>query len=449
MRCSMALSKQWSLWCKQNGDQLLPQCSFQMGGKTASYVTDRTFSQAFPSSSSVYYPNKVRARRFQLGAANNFIDPASLRLKMEVVNEDATHPLVPRNTDPAVLFRRATRYVNGALVEIIDDYARLPHMLASFLPLDKRNEIAGYGFEVRANADDKTDEKTLCLISPNGILQSRSKAVMHLPMIGPRSSGKMLPLFASGLVQDCELATATASFSTEAHLSQADHLEDCRLLADTFSIDTSLLDTYMPHRSSGKPLMIPFRSHNVIATAVTSTDFEMQLNRNFTRASAVYLTLLRDVSATAKEANHLYGPCEGEHTINTASDDLRFFIQAGDKRIGEYDFESHAELYYRLRQCLGTVKSTAHRMSSTKEEFRRLGLFEKAFDLEKMAHADFSGLSLGGALVTIRGRNVRKARIGATSTANKRHTSQSNMTTSWRYHNSEPTCATVISVHNK
>lgn len=133
---------------------------------------------------------------------------------------------------------------------------------------------------------------------------------MRLPLFGLLSSGKMLPLFAGGLVLEFELAHATASFSFEANKSQAYHLEDCRLLADTFSVETSLLDTYMAHLASGKPLMIPFRSHNVIATAVTGIDFEVQLNRHFTRANVVCLTLFRDESAVAKEANHLFGPCE-------------------------------------------------------------------------------------------------------------------------------------------
>ena len=105
-------------------DQLLPQFAFQVGGNTTSYVTDRTFSQAFPSSGAVYSPNNVHVLWFQLGTANSFIDPASIRLKMKVVNEDTTHPLVPLNAGPAVLFRRATLYVNGALVEYIDYYAQ-------------------------------------------------------------------------------------------------------------------------------------------------------------------------------------------------------------------------------------------------------------------------------------------------------------------------------------
>lgn len=104
-------------------DQLLPQFAFQIGGKTASYVTNRTCSQPFPPSGSVYSPNNVRVLRFQLGAANRFREPASIRLKMKVVNEDTTHPLVPRNADPAVLFRRAKLYFNGTIVEDIDYYS--------------------------------------------------------------------------------------------------------------------------------------------------------------------------------------------------------------------------------------------------------------------------------------------------------------------------------------
>lgn len=134
---------------------------FKVGGKTASYVTDRKRFQSFPSSGSVYSPNNVRVLRFQRGAAHSFIVPASIRLNMKVVNEDATHPFVPLNSEPAVLFRRANFYFNGALVEDIDYYAQTHHMLASFLPLDKRIQIAGHGFEVRAGATDRTDRNTL------------------------------------------------------------------------------------------------------------------------------------------------------------------------------------------------------------------------------------------------------------------------------------------------
>ena len=77
------------------------------------------------------------------------------------------------------------------------------------------------------------------------------------------------------------------------------------------------------------------------------------------------------------------------------------------------------DLYYILLRCLGTVNSTAHTMSFTKEAFRRLWLFVVAFDLEKMAHADFSGMNLGGSLVTISGRNIRRAGHEDTSTAKK------------------------------
>lgn len=58
-------------------------------------------------------------------------------------------------------------------------------------------------------------------------------------------------------------------------------------------------------------------------------------------------------------------------------------------------------------------------MSFTKEDFRRLGLFVVAFDLEKMAHADFSGMDLGDSLVTISGRNISRAGHEDTSTAKK------------------------------
>ena len=58
-------------------------------------------------------------------------------------------------------------------------------------------------------------------------------------------------------------------------MSQAYRLEDGRLLADTFSVGTSLLDTYMAHLASGKPLMIPFRSHTPQTEATARSRFDL------------------------------------------------------------------------------------------------------------------------------------------------------------------------------
>jgi len=103
----------------------------------SSYVTDRRKSTFFASGSNVYKSvGGTRVLRFLLnGEDGTWLDPSSIRVQFDLVNNEANPALKVRPLGgPHLFFRRARVLVGGSLAEDIQDYNRNHEMFLSMIP---------------------------------------------------------------------------------------------------------------------------------------------------------------------------------------------------------------------------------------------------------------------------------------------------------------------------
>ena len=113
------------------------------GKATAAYVKDRTSATYFPTGGNAYSPSGVRLLRFELVTnADDFLDPASLRLGFTLVNNDADSPLRLLSNDPLVVFQRLRVLARGQLIEDINYLHRTVEMFSILLPPQRRNTLS-------------------------------------------------------------------------------------------------------------------------------------------------------------------------------------------------------------------------------------------------------------------------------------------------------------------
>ena len=110
--------------------------------------------------------------------------------------------------------------------------------------------------------------------------------------------------------------------------------------------------------------------------AGTSGDFDLQINRTFTRTIDVYTTIATTPSATSKDIGYFYCP-----NSNTGEDKIKTYIAVGDRKFSMFDRHGHAKLMQRLFATLG-VSQSFQGVSLNKDGFDEYN-FCLAFDLER------------------------------------------------------------------
>ena len=123
----------------------------------------------------------------------------------------------------------------------------------------------------------------------------------------------MFAMGSGGIVLSLELDSADQSFQTVSNSSTTYQITDCRLLADTYSVDSSLMKAYSLHLLSGKPLMLgPFKSHCVTSIASSGERADISVAMSFARVCSVIATLHGPNDSTRaqtlKSCNDFYIP---------------------------------------------------------------------------------------------------------------------------------------------
>ena len=132
-------------------DYLIDGLSFKLP-PGSSYVTDRRKSTYHASGSNIYKPEGgTRVVRFLLnGEDGTWLDPGTIRVQFDLVNNEATDLKRVRPLGgPHLFFRRARVLVNGMVAEDIQDYNRNHEMLLSMMPDHVRDNIDCEGFGYR------------------------------------------------------------------------------------------------------------------------------------------------------------------------------------------------------------------------------------------------------------------------------------------------------------
>ena len=225
----------------------------------ASYVLNKDVVRYDPSGSSIYSPSSgQRVCKINItGAANQWINPNSLKLVMEVKNTATTAlPLQPI-VGAHGFWRRLDVRMGGVQVESISQMNRCQEL---FLMLSssqaRRKELFMSGGTISSESVDANWHQI-----PDPIAQGQTKNMCMSILSGLTAQSKFLWPNAAPIEFTFELDDVKANLhvpivSAAETASSSFQIENMYITADVIEMDSALLNKYVEHLSEGKSLSL-------------------------------------------------------------------------------------------------------------------------------------------------------------------------------------------------
>ena len=404
-------------------DALIDALSFKLSN-SASYITDRKSVTFWPTGSNIYKTNSgTKVIRFVL-TNDNWLDPSTVRVMFNLVNNDSDANKRLRPISGAwSFFRRMRVMCQGTLIEDFD-YNRTCEMFEVLTSLHNRDNDDIENFGYRADTLPPGENHTVNTL-PGIPGQSYQTVGMKL-CSGLLNQPKMLPLkympltIELELVNDANDVIVTPGVNSEFTISNTTNdwqLENVQLKCDICNLDNSLQNNYDSHLLSGKSLPINFNTYITQSQAITGQDVGVSLNRAITRLKSIFVTFYQ-TNDTEKPTHKEF--CDFNHPMDNATGllydkgyELEYQIQVGSKLFPEYPVRSLSESFAQLKKCLGILGSNFHSVSITPKQYRN-NRFIIGCDTEKALQAGFTGLNTRqGDLLSVKVKAMDKSVLTA------------------------------------
>ena len=398
-----------------------------------SYITLRKSVTFWPTGDNIYKANSgTQVIRF-LSTNDNWLDPSTVRVMFNLVNNDATSTKMLRTISGGwSLFRRIRIMCQGTLIEDFD-YNRTHEMFEVLTSLHNRDndDIENFGYR----ADTVAPGTAHSVTSLPGIAGSSYQTVGFKLCSGILNQPKMLPLKYMPLTIELELVNnandpivtpGVDSVFTTTNTSNDWQIENVQLKCDICNLDNSLQNNYDSHLLSGKSLPINYNTYITQSQAITGQDVGVSLNRAITRLKSIFVTFhkaqAKDSSgviipnaitdSTHKEwFNFLHPMDNATNLLYDKGYEIEYQIQIGSKLFPEYPVRSLSESYAQLKKCLGILGSNFHSVSISPLQYRT-DHFIIGCDTEKALQAGFTGLNTRqGDLLSIKIKAMDKSTL--------------------------------------
>jgi hypothetical protein len=438
-------------------DKLIDGLSFKLGAG-ASYITDRRSVSFQPQGSNIYQSQSgTRLLRIALNGSG-WLDPSTVRISYDLVNGETGGTKNLRMLGGAYsVFERARLLCGGTVIEDIDSFARVSHMLQLLKSKDSRlNEQAeGLGVEwcehqyLAYSVNSLTGftggtpavseaARALNADTYEGIKPGDSQRVMFKPCFGmfAESQEKFIPIEYANLILELQLvsnpddpvlfsglydsrtaentaqgAARAASTFYKSNCTNQWRIQNVEVKCDLITIDDQLNASYSQHLLSGKTLSINYSTmitqvHNITAQSKPS----INVTRALTRLKGIFCSLAKNdlvgpFKPGAKEYRTFWSPMSIENGYyfenhnavsfrHTTEGEFKFYAQLGSKRFPEYPAAGHPECYSMLRKMMGHRSSTIHSFDVTPRNYRDNRMI-LAVDMEKVSggEAGWSGIN--------------------------------------------------------
>ena len=405
-------------------DALIDALSFKLSN-SASYITDRKSVTFWPTGSNIYKTNSgTKVIRFVL-TNDNWLDPSTVRVMFNLVNNDSDANKRLRPISGAwSFFRRMRLMCQGTLIEDFD-YNRTCEMFEVLTSLHNRDNDDIENFGYRADTVPPGTLHTEDTLP--GIPGSSYQTVGMKLCSGLLNQPKMLPLKYMPLTIELELVNnandvvitpgVDAVFTT-ANTSNDWQIENVQLKCDICHLDNSLQNNYDSHLLSGKSLPINFNTYVTQSQAITGQDVGVSLNRAITRLKSIFVTFYQTTNINGVQVHKEFN--DFNHPMDNATDgkydkgyELEYQIQIGSKLFPEYPVRSISESFAQLKKCLGILGSNFHSVSISPLQYRN-NKFIIGCDTEKALQAGFTGLNTRqGDLLSIKVKAMDKSVLTA------------------------------------
>jgi hypothetical protein len=274
---------------------LVDSLNFRLPG-SGQYIMERKSVTYQAEGGNTCSPNAgTRVLRFKL-ASEGWLDPSTLRVFFDVVNEQGAPLVIRPLSQPSAFFRRLRVTMRGVVIEDIMDYNGVSEMFDILSPPQTRanTRTEGFGFNERL---DRIPNANVYL----GI--SDRQTVCFKPLCGILMQTKFLPLRYCPLEFELELAetneaivTQGAGASTdeaeqttfEASIGTQYHLEMCQIKVDVCTLDNALDNSYTSHLLNGRNLNIVYNTFISSIQTITAPDTQINVSRSLTRLKNVF-----------------------------------------------------------------------------------------------------------------------------------------------------------------
>ena len=437
-------------------DALIDSLSFKLPN-SANFINERKSVTFFPTGGNNFTPQGVKIIKFML-AGTNWLDPSTVKMQFRLRNTAPVGPanLQPISALPALMFRRLRILAGGQVIEDIDMYNRVYHMVHNLLPAERRFNDYVEGFGVDYDRGDPLREMTHINqgTGPPPIIPFGGNRIVLFPLLcGLFNQTKFLPLrYLQGLQIELEVVNTfgevvlTDNAVIQNNWTDQWEITEPQIKCDVITLDNQLDNEYTDHLMQGKGLPINFSSFVHSMQSVGATDKPViTMSRSFTRLKTVFVTFYRTPiiyfwnvatgtydpipGAVAthlpfREATFFYHPqylYPSDHNADTMNgqayergyyvfqwnSEVEMQMQVGAKMFPEIPIRSSAEAYYHLRKSLGSHKPNSSYAVNILDREYRSHKFIVAFDTEKQTNAGFSGLNTrAGDLITIKCNNL-------------------------------------------
>ena len=433
-------------------DFLIDGLSFKLP-PGASYVTDRKSSTFWATGSNVYKSQSgVKVVKFQLnGDDGNWLDPSSVVFQFEIKNTSADTNKWLRPLGGAHLFFRRLRILSGSLIEDVQDFGRYMEMMLSLQSEGARinDDIQSFGRRWDSPTILQVEDTIKATTTPADIATrdarvaaakhqlvpfitaGKSKVVNFKILSGLFNQPKYLPLKFLPITLEFELAdtedaiVSPAAYAdpwtglfTPALTSNEWEITNCCIKCDICTLDNSLNNEYTAHLLSGKALPITYSTYISQQSAISGTQFSVQIIRAVSRLQRVFLTFFSNTYSGPFEKSSIifYHPM---HTSGNYDPDkeLQIQLQIGSKLIPEYPCQSLSECFYHLKKSLNLPDHHQHSMGIQQKHYRQ-DKFIVGFSFEKIPDAEWSGInSKAGQILMVNVKALNPANLGDTKIA--------------------------------
>ena len=419
---------------KDMNDELISHLNYK-NPRTASYIIERNSCSFHAIGGNVYKPTSgVRLLRFNI-AAEDFLDPSTLRIMFDIVNTaEPVSTGSQRNLYPVSpahgWFSRARLLSRGQVVEDISQYNRVHEMFNMF----KSPGASEDDMLESMLGDYKTSGPVIKELS--GIPRGERQTVLFKPLFGLLSQSKYISLKYSPLTIELELDSDeyaniikpnSASIYDGAYTMEATtgsfEIQNCMIRADIIKIDSELQNKYDDHLMSGGAISLPYTTYHSQVLKILGTSFTINLSRSLTYLTRVYASFLRATETTMNPPNFWTKPHNCfYHTLRINNSllggNVPYYrdkydiiqncqLQIGSKLIPDYPMKSSSEAFYFLKKAfnLNTVfNNHVHSFNITAREYLD-HKFVIVFDTEKInGHvASFTGMNVkNGEQITLK-----------------------------------------------
>ena len=382
--------------------QLISQLDYSLKS-SAPYVLQRRSVRFYPNSATSFTPGGTNVCRITLASEGEWLDPSTVRFCGRLHNLSNANAIAPFSTIASSLFQRVREMIGGTVTSDVLYYNRTAETFHNLLePVEWQfsEAILGFGGSIASgivgglgNYSYPGDRH------PTGgeIRVGRSYTCLQRLMTALIRSNKLLPLRVAPVTYELTLANPQDFCVDGRNANYA--LENCYILADVLTLDSTIQNNYMNGLLRGGSLAISVPQYITlffpIAPGTQATSIVVQ--RALTRNVSVFVSFKTATDNVSHFPNPNFPTISSFQWDDTAYPNLQdgefgFQLQLGSKLWPESPMTSFAEMYETLRKTLGVHSQDLRNCSLDRRDYYGNG-FVLGVDLERCLGDPFSSVN--------------------------------------------------------